>query len=124
MDVADDTLRVTLTGRAPVAIVKTDWPVVARAVDDTRDDGDFTGYSPAGMNHKWVLRVRRHGDGRVLVYGTAEHEGGVGEPYRAGGRLLTSDSDIPGAIYAVAESLKIERWLADRCIADLPAERI
>jgi len=110
----DGYLTITLTGRAPVKIVKKDWPVVAEARDC---DGETEGTS----DHRWALRIRRRYDSNAsLVYGTWRSE--VGEPDRRGGELVPSGGDECAAVIRVAEYLGFGRELADRCIARLPAE--
>ena len=113
---------ITLTGRAPVTIVESDWPVIAKAdADDARE--------PAlafEANRKWQLRVRRHEDGRTIVYGT-HNTRWQGERDTRAGTMLTAalfDSDTAAAITSVAERLDAPDGLAGICIADLPAEEI
>lgn len=69
---APKTRTITLTDRPPVKIHEDQWPVIAMgsAYDD---DSSQPGNSP---NREWTrqIRVRRHEDGRVIVYGVYEYE--------------------------------------------------
>lgn len=112
---AEDTLTITLTGRAPVRIRRADWPVIASAAyHDGADDSE--------ANRRWRLTVRQHADGRVVVYGVYASSW-QGERDCRGGELVAPGEDIAEAIYRVADHLGF-RWLADDAIADLPAEEI
>ena len=63
------TLTITLTDRPPVKIIDADWPVIAHGSYDRHD-----GQVESEANRIWSLsiRVRRHADGRLIVYGTAD----------------------------------------------------
>ena len=109
-------LTISLTGRAPVRIVKDDWPIIAYA-----KEWDNTYECQA--NRTWKLSVRQHDDGRSIVYGlfTTQFQN---EKNRAGGELLKQGDDIAAAIQRVAHSLGFDDLLAQKCIDDLPAEDI
>src|SRR3989304_3700098 len=64
-------LTITLTGRPPVRVAKGGGPVGARASDETYD-GEYE--CQATRVTKWWLTVRRHADGRTLVYGVYDHD--------------------------------------------------
>ena len=87
---------ITLTDRAPVKINEADWPEVAHA-----------------REAEWSIRVRKHADGRVLVYAV--------NGARRGGELLPHDGDVVNALTRVAATCGIP---AAPCIARLPAEEI
>ena len=122
---------ITLTGRPPVKITEAEWPEIA-----VGSRYDFDGQYDFQANRTWrdAIRVRRHADGRTLVYGISDHDtkfqGERGYLYKAG-RLLDPGADIPAAIYEVANhlvelgapELEMAR-VAEECIADLPAEEI
>lgn len=125
-----ETRTITMTDRPPVRIRPDDWPIVAAA------DGDsFTGSDPArhqqalqrGEVDKYVLKVRRHANGRTIVYGTlrSAHPGwnqpAGGIDWR-GGELLADGENEPAAIRRVGEDAGIPEHLIRECIADLPAE--
>lgn len=115
------TITIKLSDRAPVLIVPTDWPVIAKA--DT-----FHGSGIACQaNEESELRVRRHADGRSIVYGWRTNgPGGMPAGYRSryAGCLLPAEGiDIALVIQRVASEIG-EMELAAECIADLPAEPI
>jgi hypothetical protein len=109
----NEELTITLTGRPPVRIRKAEWPIVAQAV---WHDGQV----PTEWTRRHRLTVRQHEDGRAIAYGVCEsllpHERD-----RRGGELVDAGGDVAAAVYRVAEHLEVDRWLAEECIADLPA---
>lgn len=106
-------LTITLTGRAPVTIIKEDWPVIASA---RRWDNQYEFQA----NRTWKLTVRQHEDGRAIVYGVHDTQF-QNERCRRGGELLAPGDDIPASIMLVMKTLDFDPVLADECIADLPA---
>lgn len=112
----DEKLTITLTDRAPVTIVKDQWPVIASSTD-------YAGEVEAQASRTWRMTVRQHADGRAVVYGVYTTRW-QGESGRRGGQLLASGADLIAAINAVAEDLGSPERVARTCIADLPAEEI
>ena len=127
-----DKLKITMSERRPLTIVKADWPLIAHA---DRHDGAVK----VQANHEWTIRVREHADGRRLVYGwLTSGNGGVPAGWRgAEGGFLVSPlpgPDVDGKRVGVPdedETIRAIRrvggiidddTLADECIADLPAE--
>lgn len=127
---------ITLTNRRPVEIVEADWPEVASA-----SYYDHDGKVECQVNRKWKgwLKVRKHQDGRCIVYGGASHSttfrGEKAYDYRAGEVIepvdgAVSDGVLVDTIHRVHQNINrngiTDRWsnLADECIADLPAESI
>ena len=106
-------LTITLTDRAPVRIVKDDWPIIASSKD-------WDNQYEAHANRTWKLTVRQHHDGRAIVYGISTTQF-QGEKDHRGGELLDKDSDLAEAIRRVGEDLGFSDNLIDHCIADLPA---
>jgi hypothetical protein len=105
---------ITMTGRAPVRLVEEEWPIVARG-------RDWQGL-PA---RRWYLHVRRHHDGRTLVYG--RHETSItGEHDVAGGELLPSaaSAEAAAAIHSVGTTIGAPDALIAEVIAGLPPEEI
>lgn len=92
---------ITLTGRAPVRIVERHWPEIAATGWDARD------------TRLW-LRIRRHEDGRAIVYG-----GSMADRGRRAGEVVEVDGSIVPAIQRVAAALEADS-LAQRGIAALP----
>jgi len=118
MEGKSEVLKITLTGRAPVRVTKADWPVIAEA------DGWQGSEVQCQARRKWWARVRRHADGRSIVY-AADEIGGGGDyagarEYRAG-ELLSAGADVPAACLRVMEAVGREAY-AEELIAALPAE--
>lgn len=115
--------KVTMTGRPPVTFLEKDWPVIAKA---SHFHGG-SGYESQANEEAWI-RVRKHADGRHLVYGQRySGPGGMPLGYQgvSVGELVEADDDVTAAIHEVVEDLG-EGWecLAEDCIANLPAEDI
>ena len=130
------TRTITLTDRAPVKIQDDEWPVIAHGSYSDFDNGyEFQ----ANRTWKLSIRVRRHADGRAIVYGVYDYstafQGERGFAARAG-KLLSAGDDIVGAIRTVGRTIAEEAEGAGHefgahvavavreCIADLPAEPI
>jgi hypothetical protein len=102
---------ITLTDRAPVKIDEEAWDLIAQG---------------------WI-KVRRHEDGRTIVYGYAGDWDGGGRPERESiraGFLVSSDETVE-TIGRVADILsgtshagEYAAGAARRCVADLPAEEL
>lgn len=121
---------ITLTGRRPVAIVEDDWPTIAVATGDSYDSSDVGKYHQAvsrGECDRYAIRVRRHADGRAIVYAVLDAADKVwgapagGEDYR-GGELITAGADIAAAIERVGTLAGIPAAVIRECVADLPPE--
>ena len=106
---------ITLTDRAPIRIVEDDWPVIASA---KWWEGEYESQSERTA----LLRVRRSGDGRHIVYGATDWVGNSG---RRAGVLLDAfgSSMLCATIREVAQAIGYPD-LASECIANLPPERI
>lgn len=130
---------ISLTDRAPVRIDEAEWPVLARG-SYFAYDGQVVQQSNRRTSIQII--VRRHADGRALVYGVYDYDSHfqheTGESYRRGD-LLASDSDesdIIAAIRTVRDELiealaedergdaRHVRDTAQECIADMPATTI
>lgn len=130
-------LTITLTGARPARIVKTDWPIVAKASGDSYSGNDYGRHQQAqaqGEVDEYRLVVRQHADGRAIVYAivdaaiSAWHAPAGGEDYR-GGELLDAGAaaDLVAAIQRVgheAVAHALPERLVRECIADLPAVEI
>jgi hypothetical protein len=114
-------LKITMSERRPLSIVKDDWPVVAT-------DEWFNGQHDFQANYVRYIRVREHADGRRVVYGAyTAGPGGVPVGFRgAEGGFLVASGDDAGTIRAIRRVGGIINadWMADACIADLPAEDV
>lgn len=122
------TLTITLTARPPVRIVRDEWPLVASAAGQTKWSQVGTPEPDYEHDH-YYLRVRRHEDGRTLVYGTVDAASSgwrrpAGGIDTAEGELLEDGDDIAAAIRRVGEEAGIPDHVIRAAIADLPAEAI
>lgn len=108
-----------MSERRPLSIVKSEWPLIARA---DRHDGEVQ----VQANHEWAIRVREHADGRRIVYGwLREGNGGSHAGWRgAEGGFLVDPGDEAETVRAIRRigGMIDDDKLADECIADLPAE--
>lgn len=119
---------ITLTDRQPVKIYEDEWPCIAEAAGDSwsgRDPSRYQQASHRGELDEYTLRVRRHADGRAIVYGVIDAATvWTGTQDWRGGELLTADMDIAAAIRRVGEDGAIPDKVIRECIAGLPAEEI
>ncbi len=106
-------IRISLTEAPPVTLNAELWPIVARAswCDDPR--------IPVQANREAFVRVRRHEDGRAVVYGVYASRF-QGERDVAAGYVLAAGGDLVQAIRDVAEEIGQDD-LARECIQDLPS---
>jgi hypothetical protein len=118
---------IPMSERRPLKIAKADWPSIAYGEDYA---GQFDFQSFDGV----AIRVRRHADGRAVVYGRAGDWRGGGRPERedrSAGFLVQADAGedaVVRAIRRVAGILADTAYIGEmahaaarRCIADLPA---
>lgn len=121
---AEKIVTITLTDERPVKVKNGQWPVMASASND-RD------HNNQEIFRRHYLRVRIHDtgtdlethnphpDGRCLVYGWYESsyqgESGAQAGYRC------QIEDVVPTIRQVGERINAPQWLADECVADLPA---
>lgn len=109
-------ITITLSDAPPVRVRADEWPIVARA-----DDHD--GAVECQANHVWWILVRRHVDGRTIVYGDLDSgPGGVHAGWRgASAGYLLRDADPEATIRAIRRVAGVVgEDLGDRVIADLP----
>jgi hypothetical protein len=119
----DKTRIITMTDRAPVRIVERNWPVIAKASGDLLD--------------LCILRVRRHMDGRTIVYGVREVvPDGIRRDVEQNKRCIRrgevlgqtgeapSGTQLVAAIRRVGEDCGLPASVIRKCIADLPATEI
>ena len=121
-------IKITMSERRPLTIVKADWPIVARA--DWHDGGQLE----CQANNERHIRVREHRDGRRLVYGyQCAGNGGqyAGTRNPEGGFLVvpldpavTPDEDATVRAIRRVGGIIGDDGLAAECIADLPAEEV
>lgn len=108
---------ILMTARAPVRIQTAAWPVIAQAEDQI-------GHGPS-PEFAWQITVRRHADGRVLVYGSR-----VGAPVGDERDPLCAGYLYPNSLGLVTGIRQVEReiWardgLSQAVLSRLPAEDI
>jgi hypothetical protein len=103
---------ITLSDRAPVRIHEHEWPILCFARDSEDEGGDQS---------KWWLTVRKHSDGRTIVYARLET---TSREKVVGGELLDEGANIAAAVRRVGEECHCSAAMIARCIAGLPAEDI
>lgn len=107
---------ITLTNHAPVTIREDTWPIISSA-------RWWRGEIESQADRKWWMKVRRHADGRTIVYGGYQTKW-QGEADRKAGELLDSDKPTVITIRLVADDLGAPDDLVRAMIADLPAVEI
>lgn len=108
------TRTITLTDRAPVSIVESDWPIIAEIVD-----------RPEQLGARATIKVREHKDGRRIVYGTASKGWPKSKVLAAGFVLELFDAPSDTAPKITAVGLLIGRpELSPDCISKLPVEAL
>jgi hypothetical protein len=124
---------VTLTGRPPVSIDTEEWPRIAHASDDSDSGIDYARHQQSlsqGECDTYSMTVRRHADGRTLVYAVLDAaipEWGApahGESRRGGELVPAGGADVASVIRRVGEDVGIPDGVIRDCIAALPAEKI
>jgi hypothetical protein len=123
-----DKIKITMSERRPMSVSKAEWPSIAYG-ESFAGQYDFQSFDGA------KIRVRRHADGRAIVYGYAGDWAGGGRPTRenreAGFLVESTESGdaLVRAIRRVAGILsetecvgQLAHAAARRCIADLPEE--
>ena len=119
---------ITLTGRRPVTIRESEWPVLASASGDSFGSADYSRHQQAlgqGELDTYRLTVRQHADGRTLVYGVLDAATAWthSEDHR-GGELLDGGANVAEAIQRIGEECGLPDSIIRECVADLPAEEI
>lgn len=118
------TRTITLTDRAPVKISEDKWPQIA--IGDERP-GSFVNGTPRPdyETDRFTIRVRRHSDGRALVYGVVDAATAWTHTEDwSGGEIVDSGADVAAAIRRVGTAGEMPDSVIRGCIADLPAEEI
>lgn len=116
----DRTRTIFLTGRAPVAIKDSEWPIIASA--RWHDGGP--GLEFQANRRAWIY-VRRHEDGRTIVYGGFDSH--IEEEQKRAGRYMENHPALMEAvnlgviIMFVCSEIGRDQ-LAQSCLNDLPAE--
>lgn len=109
-------LTITLTGRPPVRIRSEAWPIIARA-----SESGPVAAQVRSLVGRWRLTVRQNVSGSAII-SAVFLSALANERDRRGGQLVPPGGDIAKAILETAAAMEFPRALAERCIADLPAE--
>ena len=115
---------ITLSDRPPVRISDNDWPVIASATGDSYEGGDCALRYQALMRDecdRYALRVRRHADGRAIVYAIVDSAAPGWHDWR-GGKLVDAGANLAAVIRRVGQAGGIPDDVIRGAIADLPAE--
>lgn len=111
-------LTITMSDRRPVKIDKDQWPIVA---EGREWDGELECQSACA----WRVVVRRHADGRAIVYGVRRTYWRGEFDLRAGVLLAApDDAALIAAITTIADALGGAGMAGQRCVAALPPEAI
>lgn len=126
---------ITLTGRRPVRISPENWPIIARADEDSFGGADHAKRDQAlhrGECDVYRIIVRKHADGRVIVYAIlnaaiAQWRAPAGGIDARAGYMLAAgagDGAIIQAIKHVSAECDLPQHMAGICIASLAPEDI
>ncbi len=126
---------ITLSGRAPVRIDEARWPIIAQAEERVHDGTEYE--SQAGRVTSVQFYVRRHEDGRAIVYAVFDHMTRWADErsytHRAGYLAQPVDGpiDLATMIKYTASDLVERHCMAtlvqdamNKCIAALPPEEL
>lgn len=122
----DKKMKIEMTDRRPVQIIKSEWPVIAQGSGDSFGGNDGARHQQAllqGELDEYRITVRQHADGRSIVYGGLS-AGWSGNQSWTAGYLLNPGADITQYIYKVAGVCSIPHVIAHECITNLPAENL
>ena len=61
------------------------------------------------------LTVRKHADGRTLIYGSHQLRTLAGENIDTRGIIMSRNGDVKQAIADVAKNMQLSGWLAEQC---------
>lgn len=126
-----DNIRVIkMTARPPLRFNADDWPVLAYADDDSRNDlrpGPRNDARQSGQADLYYLMVRQHADKRSLIYAQLkaahpQYEQPAGGESFYSGFLIPEPSEIVSAINLVGDECRIPAYLVRDCISKLPPE--
>lgn len=105
MEKSEEYCTVTMTGRPPVRFRPADWPLVAETTY-TWYDGEA--HHKSFRQESARIRVRRHADGRALVYGGYDYHTTWGDErsvHLRDGYLLSADDSVTRAIRVLTKRL-------------------
>lgn len=116
-DVKNENLTISMSGRRPVKIKKSEWDILAE-VRDWEGEHEFQAF------RKWFIkvRVRQKGD-KFIVYGGFDTAYQGQDDIRAG-YIVEDFTKLESFIEKVGDEINASDGLIRRAIADLPAEEI
>lgn len=130
-DTKPETITICLTDRPPVRIRKDAWPAIATARYSWHD-GQIE--CQANRTRRAHITVRRHADGRAVVYGSwiydTHWQGESGVTIRhgvfvyRGGDVLAAIRRVGAALSGDGADPAVVRDLVRECIQALPAEEL
>jgi hypothetical protein len=122
-------LTIRLTGRAPMRIVETDWPIIGHG-EYLDYEGEFV--SQSNRTTRINIRVRQHADGRVIVHGDYEYDTRwvkerdrvcyAGELVEPGGDIVEAVRRVGGELAMLSGNADAVRDAVIECINDLPPQ--
>lgn len=113
----NDSFVITMTGRRPVRIKKSEWKIM---VENRGWEGEYESQA----NRKWFLKIRKkEGEEKYLVYGGYD-TCWKGEKDHRSGHIVENFNHLTNKIYQVCQEIGVGDEFADECIAKLPAEEI
>jgi hypothetical protein len=104
---ASEQLSIQLSSGMRVEIDASDWPLIGEAEWTNRRDG--------GVVEAHVL-VRRHADGRAVIYLDANPGEG---PFVKGDLLPTSSSEVEEFVSRFGELHEMPNWVVARCVQSI-----
>lgn len=126
--------RIVLSDERPIAIIPSEWPTIAKASLAWSDRPEMP--IQASRSASAWIRVRRHADGRTLVYGQGEYDSrwqGESGAHNTAGYLRTGLTEpnlldlISEVAHEVCEGLPLEDSagrIARSCVASMEAREV
>lgn len=117
------TRTISLTGRPPIRISDDRWPVIASGGRLRDHNGqDLARAAKVFVRQEWPEGMPLSpSESRCIVYAVYQTLF-QGEQDRRAGEIVEAGGDLIGAIYRVVEAIEADRWIAEECIQNLPAE--
>lgn len=123
------TKKIILTGRVPVEVDTDTWARIAYASDSWHDSEHEC---QANRSAKAWIAVRRHDDGRMIVYGHGEYSSafrGERDHSWSGGRIVESVQSVAEIVGEIVVELGnipgiAAEALGRSVLADMPAEKL
>jgi hypothetical protein len=101
---ATPTITINLASGLQIEVAPDEWPLIGEAEWTTQRDG--------GVVESHVL-VRRHSDGRTVIYIDANPGEG---PLVKGDLLPAAATEVEGSVERFGELHDLPEWVVDRCV--------